>query len=208
MYKRPILILVAIIIVSLLLNIGVLFFNSTRTHPVEIIFPSISEKSISAAQAAQEETHIQATPSTTQNSIPSREPAKKKTVIKFPLLGSKIGDFSLTWRTPDSQYYAYDFDYGFAAEYLGTSTVRGKVFVDDMLGKACFNVSGKDRAKIPRIANDSRGAWFCFTNTDKLPEQLLQSSSIEQAIMIGGYSESYAPKETTDTTLLVKILGN
>lgn len=142
-------------------------------------------------------------PATVSNNLPSVHTVK---------VGDKIGNFTITSITIFPFIYPSDQSQDFTVEYIGETTVRGNYFWSQMLDRVCFMVSEEDALNIPRMKEDSKGANFCFSNTNFAKQALApvlvagpKGDGVKHpaTVIVRTYTEIVASKEGSDLTELI-----
>lgn len=142
---------------------------------------------------------------TEPNNLPSIHAAK---------VGDKVASFTITSITIFPFIYPSDQSQDFRVEYVGETTVRGNYFWSQMLDRVCFMVSEEDALNIPRMKEDSKGANFCFSNTNFAKQALApvlvagpKGDGVKHpaTVVIHTYTEIVASKEGSDLTLLITV---
>jgi hypothetical protein len=106
-------------------------------------------------------------------------------------IGSQRGDFTVTSISP------------YTLETVGTTTLRGFAWVNEMFGMPCFDVVADDYKKLPRPDFDERSGWFCFNN--EISRELLNTEATA-TIQIANYYVDGRPMATADRADFVQIV--
>ena len=85
----------------------------------------------------------------------------------------------------------------------GTTTMRGKIYKNEMFDETCFDVISDDAWKIPRVGTDVRSPWFCFRN--EVPKTVLEKVDII-TIEVANYLVDSRPMETTDSAEFMRFI--
>lgn len=143
-----------------------------------------------------------ATTTSTSNTAPSIHSVKP---------GDKVGDFTLA----DIDIFPFVYPDGqqdYTATYTGETTVGGEFWWSAMLDRTCFEVSAVDAYKIPRLAEDNKPAWFCFSNAEFAKQVFGLDASVkgdgikhDATVTIRSYIEVVAGKEGSDSAELVRV---
>jgi hypothetical protein len=105
--------------------------------------------------------------------------------------GDRLGDFTITGLSV------------YTLDTIGTTTVSGSAYVDEMFGIPCFDVTEEDYKKLPRPESDGRYGWFCFNND--IPQELLGIEGTT-TIQIANYYVDGRPMAVADRADFVKIV--
>jgi hypothetical protein len=94
-------------------------------------------------------------------------------------------------------------DFVGTVSFEGEATVRGRFAYRERGEDLCFYVDAADAGKLPRIAQDSRIALFCFDGAPVPAERVTTDTTV--AIVISDYVLTYAFTDVTDTARLVRF---
>ena len=94
--------------------------------------------------------------------------------------------------------------------FTGEVTVSGTVTAYDdheQLGNAvCVSVDPASARVLPRMLQDTRYAWFCFTNSDVAAAEVFGTGTVTEAsVVIDQFTINYAPTEMWNTARLLRV---
>jgi hypothetical protein len=138
----------------------------------------------------------------TTRETPVSQDIDQKTTVPNPYdvfaklsIGDKVGEFVVVSKGPRE-----------IVQFSGETTVHGNYFKElYQSGNPCFRVLESDAWKLPRLAGDSRTAWFCFSNAD-FAERELSTSDRTITIVIRNYLLDMREMETFDQAEFVRIV--
>lgn len=121
------------------------------------------------------------------------------------IAGLTIG--SLEVSDPDAPYLTAH------VAFTGEATVSGTVTAYDdheQLGDAvCMTADPASERSLPRMLQDTRYAWFCFTNSDVASAEVFSPGSVtETTVVVDEFTIHYAPTEMWNTGRLLRVEEN
>ncbi|MBS3939829.1 MAG: S-layer homology domain-containing protein [Actinobacteria bacterium] len=118
------------------------------------------------------------------------------------VVGLTIG--SLEVSDPDAAYLTAHV--AFTGEVIVSGTVTAHDDHEQLGDAVCMTVDAASERSLPRMLQDTRYAWFCFTNSDVAAAEAFDRGTVTEAtVATDEFTIHYAPTEMWNTSRLLRV---